>query len=76
MGNVFTGKIDELEWLPVNVLCLIIEGEAKEEAQGPELYSLGKNCVLICVSSLTQVRLKLGYLTWVLCGFCCVMRSL
>lgn len=42
---------------------------SKEEAQRPEPYSLGQNCVLIRVLSLTQVRLKLGYLAWVLCGF-------
>lgn len=35
---------------------------SKEDAWRPELYSLGKNCISIRVLSLTQVRLKPGYL--------------
>lgn len=48
-----------------NYSMLDYRRRSKEEAQRPELDSLGKNCVLIRVSSLTQVRLKLGYLAWV-----------
>lgn len=45
-----------------NYSMLDYRRRSKEEAQRPELDSLGKNCVLIRVSSVTQVRLKLGYL--------------